>query len=126
MRRSITVRDVEDFLRQGIREVSVDLDTIVTDMAQEKGNALGIRFIHTTSSRQREDPPRLETDLRSNFRKSLQSNVSVLGQRPSGCLHNEEGIRAREEDVLSSPPEKVAASQGSIVDRIVQAIRGAK
>src|SRR5512136_719803 len=41
----ITERDVEDMARRGIMELEVDDATVLTDLAYEKANRLGVRLL---------------------------------------------------------------------------------
>lgn len=129
MKRSITAKDVEDIIRQGMNEIDVDGDTIVTDVAREKAGAFGIRFVQTGLAPQkntildREIP--FEPELKSNF---IASAVN-LSKKPSGCLHDYtvKGKESKDNPSASSTSEgKPGSFQGSIVDRLVHALRGMK
>ncbi len=41
----ITERDIEDLARRGIMELVVDDNTVLTDLAYEKANRLGVRML---------------------------------------------------------------------------------
>jgi predicted RNA-binding protein Jag len=126
MKRSITAKDVEDIIKQGINEIEVDEDTIVTDVAREKASTFGIRFVQTGLTCQentifnRESP--FEPELKYNF----PSNATKLSKKPTGCLHDHM-VRDRENEENQSIPEgKLGSFHGSIVDRLVHALRGKK
>ena len=78
MKKILTVHDIEALQTQGIKEIEVTNDVIVTDVARERAEKLGIRLKRLKGVGGRHSP---ESDLRHRVRKEI---LARLGTVPDG------------------------------------------
>ncbi len=100
----ITERDIEDLSKRGIVELTIDDNTVLTDLAYEKANRLGVRLLQ-----QNAQPPA------SPIRPYLSSPVLLASQPPEKpCgLHSN---AVMDEDLKKRVIEAVTAKLGNQVD----------
>ncbi|MGB8253438.1 MAG: hypothetical protein WCF08_09485 [Anaerolineaceae bacterium] len=100
----ITERDVEDMAKRGIMELAIDDNTVLTDLAYEKANRLGVRLLQ-----QNDQPPA------SPIRPYLSQPVITPAQ-PSQKLCSMHESTPVDGDLKKKVIEAVTARLGSQVD----------
>jgi len=100
----ITERDVEDMAKRGIMELAVDDNTVLTDLAYERANRLGVRLLQ-----QNEQPPA------SPIRPYLSQPVIASSQPPQMLCSMHESAPV-DVDLKKRVIEAVTARLGSQVD----------
>lgn len=76
MKKIYTSRDIEALVSQGVKELEVTNDVIVTDVARERAEKLGLRLKRLKGVGGRYAP---EADLRQEVRKAV---IAQLGMIP--------------------------------------------
>lgn len=76
MKKIYTSRDIEALVSQGVQELEVTNDVIVTDVARERAEKLGLRLKRLKGVGGRYAP---EADLRQEVRKAV---IAQLGMIP--------------------------------------------
>ncbi len=73
----ITDRDIENQARQGITIIKIDKDTVITDLAYEKANKLGVKLIHTGEDKPPAAPerPYLSSILKESIQKEIEKHI---------------------------------------------------
>jgi hypothetical protein len=124
MKQFLTARDVEDLAAQGVRQIPVDADVILTDLAMERAAALGIALTRGAVATSAAGAP-VQRELLAPPPAPARPSITaqMVGSKPKGCLHDHiESARTAE-----PPPREteaaVEAPSGSVVDRLVEAVR---
>ena len=78
MKKIYTARDIEALAAQGIKELDVTNDVIVTDVARERAERLGVQLKRQKGVGGRYNE---EADLRQEIRKTV---IARLGMAPDG------------------------------------------
>jgi hypothetical protein len=78
MKKIYTSRDVDLLLAQGQKEIEVTNDVVVTDVARERAEKAGIKFVRIKGIGGRYDA---QSDLHEQVRKAV---IARLGSAPDG------------------------------------------
>jgi hypothetical protein len=112
-----SLEDIETLVAQGVRELIVDEDSVLTDVAQDAAMHLGLRLLPKGHSPAAPMPP-------------LPSPAAPSGAlRPRGCQHGplgEAGSLATRSQAGAAPVSRAgrpAAPSGGLVDDLVGAVR---
>ena len=126
MKEFLTASDIEDLFASGVRQVPVGENVVLTDLAREKAAQLGMALtdrptVATSSPRGSERPV-------SVYRPPVpaRSSASVplsLEPKPKGCLHSHIETSSVAQEVVPSAGPVTGPSSGSVVDRLVEAVR---
>jgi hypothetical protein len=111
-----SLEDVETLVAQGVRELIVDEDAVLTDVAQDAAIRLGLKLVPKGSGSVSPAQP-------------LPAAVAATGAKPRGCQHGPLGgvgpVAARGQ--TGTPPSPRAAGSGGassgLVDDLVGAVR---
>ena len=107
------VEDIERLAAQGRRELQIDEDTVLTDLARDTARQLGISLVQ----RSRSEPAAVVPSVPLN---SLTVSPAVqLGAKPKGCQHGPLDVG------VPNTPNKaaVSGSSGAVVDQLVDLVR---
>jgi len=108
------VEDIERLAAQGRRELQIDEDTVLTDLARDTARQLGISLVQ----RARSGPAAVVApSIPSN---SLTVGATVqLGAKPKGCQHGPLDVES------PNTPNRaaVSGSSGAVVDQLVDLVR---
>lgn len=102
--------DIERLATLGKTELSVDADTVVTDLARDTARQLGISLVYPSRSKPVPVVPSIPVVARPS------GSAVQLGAKPKGCQHGPLG---------GGRPEQVRVSEGSggVVDQLVNLVR---
>ena len=109
MKTFYSVEDIENFAERGQGEIRIDENTVLTDMAKQTANMLGIRITEKPSGTSRGDfapvPP------------SSPGKANAFGGKPRGCQ--------RRPAQKSAPASGAPTGQSSraVVDSLVEKIK---
>ncbi len=84
-----TERDIEDLCRQGVRSITINDDVVMTELAREKAERLGVALVRGAGSPggmtpQRDShPPQAQSDLRQRVRDAV---IARLGSEVDPAL----------------------------------------
>jgi hypothetical protein len=106
-----SAQDIENLAAQGIRELVVDDNTVLTDIASDVASQLGIKLVRGGAARSPEMAPRTAA-------APAPAAVSS-GSKPKGCQHGPLSGSAAGPAVHSAP----RSSGGPIVDELVGAVK---
>ena len=107
------VEDIERLAAQGRRELQIDEDTVLTDLARDTARQLGISLVDCS----RAEPATVVSSAPANA-LTLSSTVQ-LGAKPKGCQHGPLDV-----DVPNTPNKAaVSGSSGAVVDQLVDLVR---
>ena len=100
--------DIEKFADQGRREISVDENIVLTDMAKQTAHMLGIRIT--------EKPSAASPGAFAPARPQSVGKTQTSGGKPKGCQRRPGDNRA--------PASRVTAGQSRpVVDKLVEKIK---
>jgi len=111
MKTFYSAEDIEKLADQGQREIRIDENVVLTDLAKQTANMLGVRLTeHSTGSAPPAAPP-------ASSRPSPVANA--LGGKPKGCQRRP----GRNPAPISGAP---AGQSRPVVDKLVEKIRQIK
>ena len=112
------VEDIERLAAQGKTELSLDEDTVMTDLARDMARQLGITLV----VRSRSKPvavvpasPATAVPIGRATAATIGSSVN-LGAKPAGCQHGPL-------DGVESERGTVSGSSGAVVDQLVDLVK---
>jgi hypothetical protein len=117
-----SLEDIETLVAQGVRELIVDEDSVLTDVAQDAAAHLGLKLLP-------------KGQAAAALVQPLPVPVAPLGARPRGCQHGpleghgpleEAGFPAARGQASAAPAPKAgrpAATSGGLVDDLVGAVK---
>jgi hypothetical protein len=126
-----SAQEIEDLARQGVRELMVDENVVLTDLACQTADLLGVRLVKPgvpapqAASRpaaggapgpaQAATPPRPAVEGAS--RPASAASAGPLAARPRGCQHGPLGDRP------ATAVTKDAAGSSAVIDDLVNAVK---
>lgn len=111
MKSFYSAQEIEDLARQGVRELLVDDNVVLTDLARQAAGQLGVRLVtgKTTSA------PNATTSAPIN---AAPSALAPLPVKPRGCQHGVTGAKAS-----ASGPGTTTGAQIQVVDDLVGLVK---
>ena len=100
-----TERDIVDLVRQGVRSLIVDEDIVLTDLAYEKAQGMGLALL-----RKNDQPP--AAPVRPYIAKLASPSAQASSTAKSTSLANQ----------VSSPPAANPASEDNLQQRVAKAV----
>jgi len=110
------VEDIERLAAQGRRELQIDEDTVLTDLARDTARQLGVSLVQ----RSHPEPAAAAAVVPSVPSNSLRVGATVqLGAKPKGCQHGPLDVES------PNTPNRaaVSGSSGAVVDQLVDLVR---
>jgi hypothetical protein len=109
-----SAQEIEDLAAQGKKELVIDQNTVLTDMARHAAQQLGVKIVYKTQ-------PAGAVSTSAPAAASLTRPASLRpGSKPKGCQHAP----------LTSPPANAAppsspnsAASGTVVDQLVGLVK---
>jgi hypothetical protein len=109
-----SLEDIETLVAQGVRELIVDEDSVLTDVAQEAAVRLGLKLLPKGQGPAAPVQPR-------------PAAAAPMGAKPRGCQHGpldgSGGPATRSQTGPASTAGQPAAPSGGLVDDLVGAVR---
>jgi hypothetical protein len=111
-----SLEDIEALVAQGVRELIVDEDTVLTDVARDAAARLGLRLLPKGNGP-------------ASLAQPLPAAVAATGAKPRGCQHGPlggVGPVATRGQAGTLPSPKAAGSgghSGGLVDDLVGAVK---
>jgi hypothetical protein len=109
MKTFYSAEDIENFADQGQREISVDENTVLTDMAKQTAHMLGIRIT--------EKPSAVSPGAFTRARPQSTGQTHAFGGKPKGC-------QRRPGNKPSPSPGAAPGPSRPVVDKLVEKIKG--
>jgi hypothetical protein len=107
-----SLEDIEDLVAQGVRELIVDEDSVLTDVARDAAVRMGLKLVRKTRGlAASEGPP-----------PAARATPGV-GARPRGCQHGPLGGHDREETAPGQARTRPDGPSGNLVDDLVDAVK---
>ena len=111
MKTFYSAEDIENFADRGQREIRVDENVVLTDMAKQTANILGIRITEKSSG----SSPGTFTPARPQpVRQS-----PVFGRKPKGC-------QRRPANKSAAGPGPSTGQSSQVVDKLVEKVKRIK
>lgn len=116
MKTFYSLEDIETLVAQGVRELIVDEDSVLTDVAQDAAVRLGLKLLPKGSGP-------------ASIAQPLPAAVAATGAKPRGCQHGPLGVVgpvATRGQTGTPPSTKAVRSSGAssgLVDDLVGAVR---
>lgn len=108
MKTFYSVEDIENFAAGGQREIYIDENIVLTDLAKQTAHMLGIRIT--------EKPPSSSPDAFTPARPPFVGRMPALGGKPKGCQ--------RRPAMKSTPAAGTTPGQSRpVVDKLVEKIK---
>ena len=108
MKTFYSVEDIENFAAGGQREIYIDENIVLTDLAKQTAHMLGIRIT--------EKPPSSSPDAFTPARLPFVGRMPALGGKPKGCQ--------RRPAMKSTPAAGTTSGQSRpVVDKLVEKIK---
>jgi hypothetical protein len=114
-----SAQEIEDLAAQGRKELVIDHNTVLTDMARHVAQQLGVKIVYKSQS----GPPASAAPAATPVISNLARSSSIRpGSKPKGCQHAP----------LISPPAGAApltqnpspaGSSGTVVDQLVGLVK---
>jgi len=108
MKTFYSAEDIENFAERGQREISVDENTVLTDMAKQTAHMLGIRITEKSAG-----------PTPGNFTPAAPQSPGrnrALGGKPKGC-------QRRPANRSATAPRPSAGQSSPVVDKLVEKIK---
>lgn len=99
-----SAEDIEDLVAQGRRELSLDEDTVLTQLARDAANRLGLRLVQRL------------TVAPASPQAGARTAATVLANKPKGCQH---GLLTNH----SSAPTRPAANSEGVIGELVDLVK---
>jgi hypothetical protein len=109
----ISGTDIEDLAAQGVRELTVDEDTVLTAVAREAAARLGLKLVAPGAAAPARPAPAPATPT---------AGASVTGAKPKGCQHGPLTAGAAPTSA-ATPRTGSASSGGPVVDELIGAVK---
>lgn len=114
MKTFYSAQDIENLAAQGVRELVIDENSVLTDIATDVAAQLGIKLVHGGLARSAEVPAR-------GTANPAAAAVASSGSKPKGCQH---GPLSGSGAVSGGPVQSAQRSSGSpMVDELVGAVK---
>jgi hypothetical protein len=111
MKTFISATDIEDLAAQGVRELTVDDDTVLTAVARETAARLGVKLLAPGAAPVRPAPA-----------SAAPAATALTGAKPKGCQHGP--LTAGSTSTAAATPRPVSASSGGpVVDELIGAVK---
>jgi hypothetical protein len=111
MKTFISASDIETLAAQGVRELTVDEDTVLTSVARETAARVGVKLVAPGASA----PARpAATPAVSGSSDLVKANPA----KPKGCQHGPLSAGSS-----SAPAARPASSGGPVVDELIGAVK---
>ena len=111
MKTFYSAEDIENFADRGQREIRVDKNVVLTDMAKQTAHLLGIRIIEKSSGSSPGDFTPAAPQIPSRNR--------AISGKPKGC-------QRRPANVSAAGPGPSAGQSSQVVDKLVEKIKRIK
>jgi hypothetical protein len=118
-----SLEDIENLVAQGVRELIVDEDAVLTDVAQDAAARMGLRLL--PKGRGPAAPVGFQPAAAAIPGAGI-SPAPALGARPRGCQHGplgEHGASGQAGTPQGAKGARPAAPSGGLVDDLVGAVR---
>jgi hypothetical protein len=109
-----SLEDIESLVAQGVRELIVDEDAVLTDVAQDAAARMGLKLLPLGRGPAAAAGP---------LPVVLPPPAPGAGSRPRGCQHGPLGGHGQPGTTQSSKGEVPAQLRGGLVDDLVGAVR---
>jgi len=103
-----SAEDIENFADRGQREIRIDENTVLTDLAKQTARMRGIRLTKKTTG--------ATADTNRPARPRRAGQTPVLGHKPRGC-------QRRPVNRSSTAPGPSAGKSSQVVDQLVEKIK---
>jgi hypothetical protein len=127
-----SAQEIEDLARQGVRELMVDENVVLTDLARQTADLLGVRLVTPAPAPQAPSrpvaagaprPAQAATPARSAMvdgasQPAPAASAGPLAARPRGCQHGPLGDRP-----ASAATARDAAGSSAVIDDLVNAVK---
>jgi hypothetical protein len=107
-----SLEDIESLVAQGVRELIVDEDAVLTDVAQDAAVRMGLKLL-----------PKGRGPTTSAGSLPAASAAPGAGARPRGCQHGPLGGHGQAEMAQSAKGAMPVGPSGGLVDDLVGAVR---
>jgi hypothetical protein len=81
MKTFYSAEDIEALVEQGVTELKVDEETVITHLAKATAQRLGITLVYSAAG------PRLSRPLSTSAPSPRSAASAAVGLKPSGCQH---------------------------------------
>lgn len=105
MKTFISAADIEEMADQGVRELTVDEDTVLTAVARETAAQRGVKLV----------APGTPTGASRPAAQSPAAAAPVISGKPRGCQHGPIGS--------GSPAPAVTSGNSPVVDELIGAVK---
>jgi len=126
-----SLEDIENLVAQGVRELIVDEDAVLTDVAQDAAARMGLKLL--SKGRGPEAQVGAPVGASVAFQPAAAAipgagilQAPALGAKPRGCQHGplgEHGASGQAGTPLAAKGARPAAPSGGLVDDLVGAVR---
>ena len=117
MKTFISASDVENLAAQGVRELTVDEDTVLTAVAREAAARLGVKLLAPGTV-----PPGANVGSAAPARSAAAAAMTPAANpaKPRGCQHGPLSAGAAS---AAAPASRPAATGGPVVDELIGAVK---
>jgi hypothetical protein len=107
-----SLEDIEVLVAQGVRELIVDEDSVLTDLARDAAHHMGLKLVPKGR------------DLAAPARPLPAAGATPgAGARPRGCQHGLLGERDQGEAAPGQARARLVGPSGGLVNELVDAVR---
>jgi hypothetical protein len=119
-----SAQEIEDLARQGVRELVVDDNVVLTDLARQMAGQLGLRLVAARSAAPAQTPVAVQAPARPAANGAAHpapavAAVAPLPAKPKGCQHGATPVVTNGQAALGAQ-----AGNGSAGDRVVDDLVG--
>ena len=122
MKTFYSLEDIESLVAQGVRELIVDEDVVLTDVAHEAAARMGLKLLPMGRGPAAAVAP-LPVGLLPAAPGAGEVPVQLRGAKPRGCQHGPLGGHGQAGTTQSSRDAKPSSPAGGLVDDLVGAVR---
>jgi hypothetical protein len=112
-----SAQEIEDLAAQGKHELVIDQNTVLTDMARQTAQQLGVKIVYKS-------PPAGAVSTPAPAAASLARPAAMRpGSKPKGCQHAPLTSPPANATPPSAPNSATGGSSGTVVDQLVGLVK---
>lgn len=111
MKTFCSAQEIEDLAAQGKKELVIDPNTVLTDMARHVAQQLGVKIVYKS-----QPPEAASTSVTASLARPASFRP---GSKPKGCQH----APLTSPPASAAPPAQNSAPGGTVVDQLVGLVK---
>ncbi len=115
-----TEKDIEDLVKRGVLSLNVDDNCVLTDLAYEKANRLGVRLVRSQADNPPGAPVRPYLSDKGTVRPTAQAAAAAVAASPAPASQSDLQARIRSAVIAKLGNQVDPALLDSIIQRVLK------